>query len=53
MKPLLEICAGDIGSIRAAAEGGADRIELCSALTEGGLTPPMANSAPLLKARFP
>lgn len=39
MKPILEICAADIGSVYAASNGGADRIELCSALSEGGLTP--------------
>lgn len=39
MRPLLEVCCGDIESVIAANEGGAGRIELCSALADGGVTP--------------
>lgn len=37
--PLIELCVEGIDNAIAAAEAGADRIELCASLIEGGITP--------------
>jgi copper homeostasis protein len=38
-KMIFELCAETIDACLAAKEGGADRLELCSGLSEGGVTP--------------
>ncbi|MCX8019108.1 MAG: copper homeostasis protein CutC [Chitinophagaceae bacterium] len=42
MKYVLEIAVSDFSGAEAAVAGGADRIELCANLTEGGVTPSLA-----------
>lgn len=39
MKYIIEIATSDFSTTRSAVEGGADRIELCAALSDGGTTP--------------
>ena len=43
MKYLIEIATSDFLTTRSAVEGGADRIELCANLAEGGTTPSYAH----------
>lgn len=40
VRAMLEVCVETAAGIDAAVAGGADRIELCAALSVGGLTPP-------------
>ncbi|MFD1328553.1 copper homeostasis protein CutC [Mycoplana ramosa] len=48
--PLIELCVEGIDGFLAAQGAGADRIELCASLVEGGLTPSLATIRAAVKA---
>ena len=49
----LEICVDNYESLTTAVTNGADRIELCASLREGGLTPPHAFIEAAMQIRVP
>lgn len=49
----LEICLDNYESLMTAVKGGADRIELCASLKEGGLTPPLSFIEAALRVEIP
>ncbi|PTM92027.1 copper homeostasis protein CutC [Mycoplana dimorpha] len=52
--PLIEVCVEGIDGFLAAQGAGADRVELCASLMEGGLTPSLATiRAAVRAARIP
>jgi copper homeostasis protein len=48
--PLIELCVEGIDGFLAAQDAGADRVELCASLVEGGLTPSLATIRAAVKA---
>ncbi len=52
MNRTLEVCCGSLASVDAAVKGGAERIELCSALSLDGLTPSVGTIR-LVRQRYP
>lgn len=52
--PLIEVCVEGIDGLLAAQSAGADRVELCASLLEGGLTPSLGTvRAALQRATIP
>ena len=51
--PLIELCVEGIDGFLAAQEAGADRVELCASLVEGGLTPSLGMVKAALRATLP
>jgi copper homeostasis protein len=47
--PLIEVCVEGIDGLIAAQAAGADRVELCASLVEGGITPSMGTVREALK----
>ena len=47
--PLIEVCVEGIDGFLAAQEAGADRVELCAGLVEGGITPSIGTVRSVLK----
>ena len=47
--PLIEVCVEGIDGLVAAQNAGADRVELCASLLEGGLTPSLGTIQQALK----
>lgn len=53
-RPLIELCVENTDGLLAAQAGGADRVELCASLLEGGLTPSLGMVREALRvARVP
>jgi copper homeostasis protein len=48
--PIIEVCVEGIDGLVAAQNAGADRVELCASLLEGGLTPSLGTVRQALKA---